>query len=111
MRLSEEKKIDDSRLSKFNQLNDLINNIRIDYIDKLHENEELEVSKNKIDVEGLPDEIINMTKEPDIKKRAAYLFNLINQIGMQSYDASLAPLASDPKLCLKAVNALSCQSK
>ena len=109
--VNEEKKIDDSRLNKFNQLDDLINNIRIDYIDKLHENEKLEASKNKIDIEGLPDEIINMTKEPDIKKRAAYLFNLINQIGMQSYDASLAPLASDPKLFLKAVNALSCQNK
>lgn len=101
----------DPRLSKFDQLDDLINNIRIDYIDKLNQNEKLEAAKDKIDIEGLPDEIINMTKEPDARKRAAYLFDLIHRIGMQSYGESLALLASDPNLFLKAVNALSWQNK
>lgn len=111
MPLDNESKADDTI---YDQITSLVNKAKLDYTAKKYEIESLTAATKKEeepDLAGLPDIIIQKAKLTDDKQRAAYLFDLISQIGSGQVDASLSSLAKDPTLFLKAVNALSWQKK
>ena len=78
-------------------------------IDEKSINEKLDeiitLVKNEPDVTNLPKEIVDHVKLTDPKQKAAYLFDLINQMNQGNYE-NIESL-TDPETFLKAVNALS----
>ena len=78
-------------------------------IDEKSINEKLDeiitLVKNEPDVTNLPKEIVDHVKLTDPKQKAAYLFDLINQMNQGNYE-NIESL-TNPETFLKAVNALS----
>ena len=78
-------------------------------IDEKSINEKLDeiitLVKNEPDVTNLPKEIVDHVKLTDPKQKAAYLFDLINQMNQGNYE-NIESL-TEPETFLKAVNALS----
>ena len=78
-------------------------------IDEKSINEKLDeiitLVKNEPDVTNLPKEIVDHVKLTDPKQKAAYLFDLINQMNQGNYEHIES--LTEPETFLKAVNALS----